>query len=81
MPLLPWLCKRALSTLEITRIYLFVTTVGLTPCGRPRSRADDNMQWKSIDLGKLNFAPTTAYAPLPLFEAGLGIRDATPAPQ
>lgn len=44
-------------------------------------RTYDNMQWKSIDLGKLNFAPTATYAPLPLFEAGLGIRDATPAPQ
>ena len=42
-------------------------------------RTYDNMQWKKIELGRVDFSGATAHAPIPLYEAGLGVRDATPA--
>ena len=41
-------------------------------------RTYDNMQWKKIDLGKVNFAAGTTHAPIALYEPGLGIKDVTP---
>jgi penicillin V acylase-like amidase (Ntn superfamily) len=38
-----------------------------------------NMQWKRIDLGRLDFTPGTKYPAIQLYEPGLGIRDATPS--
>jgi len=42
-------------------------------------RTYDNMQYKKVDLGRIDFSGSTAYAPIPLYEPGLGVRDATPA--
>jgi len=44
-------------------------------------RTYDNMQWKRIELSKLDFSAGSAYPPVPLFEAGLGVKDATPHKQ
>ena len=41
-------------------------------------RTYENMQWKKLDLGKLDFTGTTVYAPIPLYEAGMGVREVIP---
>lgn len=41
-------------------------------------RTYDNMQWKLIDLGRIDFSAGTAHAPMPLYEPGLGVKDVTP---
>jgi len=44
-------------------------------------RTYDNMQWKKIELGRVDLSGAVAHAPIPLYEPGLGVRDATPVPQ
>jgi len=39
-------------------------------------RTYDNMQWKKIELGRIDW--TAEHAPIQLYESGLGVRDATP---
>ena len=51
---------------------------GAPPGPRFYYRTYDNMQWKLIDLGRIDFARGAAHAPLPLYEAGLGVKDVTP---
>ena len=42
-------------------------------------RTYDNMQFKKVDLGRVDWSGATAHAPIPLYESGLGVRDATPS--
>lgn len=41
-------------------------------------RTYDNMQWKVLRLGEINFAPGATHEPVPLYEPGLGVKDVTP---
>ena len=41
-------------------------------------RTYDNMQWKRIELGRIDFSKGRKFAPIQLYEPGLGIKDATP---
>ena len=41
-------------------------------------RTYDNMQWKRIELSRIDWSAGTAHKPIPLFEAGLGVKDTTP---
>ena len=50
------------------------------PSARFYYRTYDNLQWKLIDLAKLDFTPGSTYPTVALFEPGLGVRDATPRP-
>ena len=43
-------------------------------------RTYENMQWKKLDLTKLDFSGATKYAPLALYEAGMGVREVSPSP-
>ena len=42
-------------------------------------RTYDNMQWKKIEVGKVDFTRGTTHKPIPLYEPGLGVKDVTPA--
>ena len=41
-------------------------------------RTYDNLQWKKIELGRVDLSGAVAHAPIPLYEPGLGVKDATP---
>jgi len=41
-------------------------------------RTYDNMQWKRVDLGRIDWQAGSKHAPIPLYEPGLGVRDVTP---
>ena len=42
-------------------------------------RTYDNMQWKRIELGRIEWAVGATHKPIPLYESGLGVKDVTPA--
>ena len=41
-------------------------------------RTYDNMQWRRIELGRIDFSVGNTFAPIALYEPGLGIKDVTP---
>ena len=36
------------------------------------------MQWRRIELGRIDFSVGNTFAPIALYEPGLGIKDVTP---